>query len=372
MAGRAVSFALALALATPLAAQELPPPDTRAKAKPRAKTETPRGTGGGAAGGASQSAAPILLLSTDLPCTLTLNGEPLATLRAKEIRRVAVAVGQHLLAATSSDGRLRWQKIVDAKPGQQVVQIELATAGSVFSVEEFDKAMAGVWLGISDLKVAGEYCSSILTRAWGFHNQSLSTALHTAHEYLKRQVEEISKMSPSDPDRKRMREDVQRVAADADKYIELMTKSVADAQKANSWQGEPSNMFAQARALEPGITFPAPALAVLRESRAFVAALAPDRRPQLGLPKDQRDFEFGARYYQSTPTLIAVVVKNGLADKAGFKAGDRLISVDGQPIASVWELKLAMSARQGKKMRVLFEREGKQEERQLSVPNALP
>ncbi len=368
----AVSIALVSCAAF---AQELPPPDTRTKPKPRPKTEEkkpPAPAASGPAAAAPAAAAPVLLLTSDLPCSLTLNGEPLATLPAKDIRRVTVSPGQHLLVATSSDGRLRWQKVVDAKPGQQVVQIELATAGAVFSTDDFDRAMAGVWLGTSDVKTAGAYATSILSRAWGFHNHSLSTALHTAHQYLKRQVEELAKMAPSDPARKRMSEDVQRIAQDADKYIELMTKSVADAQKANSWQGEPSNLFAQARALEPGIAYPADALTTLKASKAFVDELPPDRRAELGLPGDPRDFNLGARYYQSTPALLAVVPKGSLADKLGFRAGDRLVTIDGSPQASVWNLKLAMRARAGRKLAVLVEREGKQETKELSVPASLP
>jgi hypothetical protein len=373
--GREVGTAAVLLFACLASAQELPPPDTRTKPRPRPKVEEKKpGAPAGAAGSpaAAPAAAPVLLLTSDLPCSLTLNGEPLATLPAKEIRRVNVAAGQHLLVATSSDGRLRWEKVVDAKPGQQVVQIELATAGAVFSTDDFDRAMAGVWLGTSDVKVAGEYATSILSRAWGFHNHSLSTALHTAHQYLKRQVEELAKMAPADPGRKRMSEDVQRIAQDADKYIELMTKSVADAQKANSWQGEPSNLFGQARALEPGIAFPDSALGTLRASKAFVEALPPDRRAELGLPGDPRDFNLGARYYQSTPALLAVVPKGSLADKLGFRAGDRLVTIDGAPAASVWSLKLAMRARSGRKLPVVIEREGKQERRELAVPATLP
>ncbi len=355
-------------------AQELPPPDTRTKPRPRPKVEEkkPVNPAAPSASAPAAAAAPVLMLTSDLPCSLTLNGEPLATLPAKEIRRVTVAAGQHLLVATSSDGRLRWQKVVDAKPGQQVVQIELATAGAVFSTDDFDRSMAGVWLGTADVKTAGEYATSILGRSWGFHNHSLSTALHTAHQYLKRQIEELAKMAPSDPARKRMSEDVQRITQDADKYIELMTKSVADAQKANSWQGEPANLFAQARALEPGIAFPPDALGTLRASKAFVEALPPDRRAELGLPGDPRDFNLGARYYQSTPSLIAVVPKGSLADKLGFKAGDRIVTIDGSPQASVWNLKLAMRARTGRKLPLVVEREGKQEAKELAVPGSLP
>jgi S1-C subfamily serine protease len=92
----------------------------------------------------------------------------------------------------------------------------------------------------------------------------------------------------------------------------------------------------------------------------------------MGLSNDPRDVRLGADYYQSTPTMLAVVDKGGLADKMGFKAGDRIISVSGQPIASIWDFKLMLRANAGKKLSVLVERKGKQETVGASVPSQLP
>jgi hypothetical protein len=376
--------ALALAfgfvtLAPGAGAQELPPPDVKTKPKPRPKPPEEKekkgegqtgGSGGG--GGGQQQAPPVLLLSNDLACTVSVDGERVATLRAKELRKVNVSAGQHLLAAVSDDGKLRWQKVVDAKAGQQVVEINLASAGAIYSTEDFDRQMARIWMGVSDLKVAGEYAASILDRAWGFHNQNLATALHTAHEYLKQQIEDLKKIVPNDPARKRMSEDVLKIAAAADKYIDLMTKAITEAQKANSWMGSPNDMYSQAKALVPGIVFPSDALETLKASKAFQEGIPLDRRPELGMAGDPRDFHLGAGYYQSTPNMLAVVAKNSLADDMGFKAGDRLISVNGQNVGSLWDLKLAMRSNAGKKIRVLFDREGKREDREMKVPSALP
>lgn len=372
----ALAFGL-VALAPGAGAQELPPPDVKTKPKPRPRPpEEKERRGGGEAGqgggAGQQQAPPVLLLSNDLACTVSVDGERVATLRAKELRRVNVTPGQHLLAAVSDDGKLRWQKVVDAKAGQQVVEINLASAGAIYSSEDFDRQMARIWMGVSDLKVAGEYAASILDKAWGFHNQSLATALHTSHEYLKQQIEDLKKIIPTDPARKRMSEDVLKIAASADKYIDLMTKAITEAQKANSWMGSPNDMYSQAKALEPTIVFPSDALATLKASKAFQEGLPVDRRPELGLAGDARDFHLGAKCYQSTPNMLAVVAKNSLADDLGFKAGDRLIAVNGQNVGSVWELKLAMRSNAGKKIRVLFDREGKREDREMKVPSALP
>ena len=221
-------------------------------------------------------------------------------------------------------------------------------------------------MGIADLNVAGAYAAAILTKSWGFHNQSLSTALHTAHAYLKVQIDEIGKMAPNDPDRKKMSEELTRVALTADKYIELMTKAISDAQKANSWQGEPGNLYAQARALEPSLVFPAAALGTMKASAAFKSELPVDRQVELGIATDARDFNLGALYYQSSPTILAVVTKGGAAEKMGFKSGDRILSVNGQPIASIWEFKLGLRSA-GRKAKVVCEREGRQQEREVGI-----
>jgi C-terminal processing protease CtpA/Prc len=261
--------------------------------------------------------------------------------------------------------------VVDAKPGQQVVEISLATAGTLYSDEDFDRTVAGAWLGVSDLKVAAAYASSILNRAWGFHDQTLSTALHTAHTYLQDQIEDLKKITPSDAERKRIAEEVLQIAPNADKYIDLMTKAISEAQKANSWMGNPADMYAQARALETTITFPPDAVTFMTKSKSFKEALPVDRQVALGLATDPREFNLGAEYYQSTPNVIAVVVKGGLADDLGFKAGDRLVSASGQPVKSVWDLKLALRANAGKTVQVVLERQGKQQQRDVKVPAQL-
>src|SRR5262249_27479085 len=160
----------------------------------------------------------------------------------------------------------------------------------------------------------GTYASSILGRAWGFHNQTLSTALHTAHTYLKSQIEDLKKIVPSDAGRKRMAEEVLQIAPNADKYIDLMTKAISKAPASTSVMGKASDMYAQARDREPTIVFPSDAIDLMKKSDSFKEALPIDRQVTLGLASDPRDFNLGAEYYQSTPSVLAVVVKGGPAD----------------------------------------------------------
>jgi hypothetical protein len=372
----AVVFAF-LVPVLPAAGQEPPPPEVKTPPKTGPKGgkggsggRTEGGSGGG--GGASQGQASVLLLVTDLACVVAVDSERVATLRAGEDRKVAVSPGQHLLTATSDNGRLQWKKVVDAKAGQTVVEINLAGGATIFSTEDFDRKMAQVWIGIDDLNVAAVYAEKALDKSWGFQNQYLSAALHTSHEYLKQQIEDLKKIVPSDTARKRMSEDVLKIAGAADKYIDLMTKAITEAQKANSWMGTPADMYSQARALKATIVFPPDALATLKTSKAFAEPVPADRRKEAGLGGDPRDFNFGVKYYHSEPKMLAVVVKGAMASDMGFKDGDRVVSVNGQNVASVWDLKLAIRANVGKKLRVVFEREGKQQDREVKVPSALP
>jgi hypothetical protein len=368
-----VVLALSSFLAPPATAQELPPPEAPSrKPTPRPQRRPPADKPAAQSPQQQAPASASLLLSTDLACTVTIDGKQTLRLGANATQSATVSVGQHLLSAVSEDGRLKWEKIVETKgAGQQtVVKIELRDAAGT-RPEDFDRAAARVWLAVSDLKVAGAYAASILDKAWGFHNQDLSTALYTAHEFLKREMEEFKKFTTNDPVRKRFLDDMVVLAATAEKYVDLLTKGISAAQQANSWMGEPANMYAQARALERTMVLPTEALDTLRASQAFKDALPVDRQVDAGLSKDPRDFDLGAQYYASTPRMLAVVEKNGLADDLDFKAGDILVSVGGRPASSVWDLKLAMRQNAGRKLPVVFEREGRPQTREIKVPSNL-
>ncbi|HKC12594.1 MAG TPA: PDZ domain-containing protein [Vicinamibacteria bacterium] len=299
-----------------------------------------------------------------------MDGKSVGGLKANDEvpKNVGVTVGPHKIVALSSDGKLRWQETREVKAGPQAVLIRSKDAKAVYSAEDFDRLAARVWIGIADLKLAGEYAASILDKSWGFHDQNLALALHTAHEYLKQQVEDLKTMDPPESARKRMVESVLKIAAATDKYIDLMSKAITEAQKTNSWMGTPNDLYSQARALEPTLVLPPEALAVLKTSTSFTEAVPLEHRQELGLAADARDFDLGAKSFQSTPNMLAVVTKGGLAHELGFRAGDRLVSANGQPVSSIWDLKLVMNANMAKKIRVVFEREGKREVHEIKIP----
>jgi putative serine protease PepD len=65
------------------------------------------------------------------------------------------------------------------------------------------------------------------------------------------------------------------------------------------------------------------------------------------------------------------VDKGGVADALGLKPGDRVLSVDGKPVKSGWDLKVALRASAGKPVQLELERESKRETKKGTVPAAL-
>jgi hypothetical protein len=365
---------VALVLATaavglgPALAQDLPPPDVKVKRKPEAGKGR---SSGKAATGESRPAAAAedvsLLLSSETPCSVTIDGEPAGSVTARGLKKIAISMGQHVIVAKSDDGKRQWEQIVEAKgKGQIVVKIDFAT-GSIATKEEFDRRAAAVWVAMSDVQVAAEFAKAVLGRSFGFHNQDVSTTIFAAHQSLKREIEAFSAAQTMDPGRKLVAEDLNRAGGLVDQYVDLVTKAIAAAQQANSWSGEPSRLYSQGAALLPGIEWSAATWRVLRPSQAFIGALPPDEQARLGLAKPSAGFDLGAQALSSEPNFLVLVRKDGLADALGFKAGDRLYSVK-----SLWELKLQMVQYAGKRLNVEVERKGKREIREIRVPPSFP
>lgn len=90
--------------------------------------------GAGGAVGQTKQAGPggkraALIIASDVPCTVRLDGETVAELQPDAPAKLLVVPGQYLLAAVSADGQ-RWSKAVTVKGPKTVIKIEfvLATA----------------------------------------------------------------------------------------------------------------------------------------------------------------------------------------------------------------------------------------------------
>jgi hypothetical protein len=316
--------------------------------------------------------ASTLLIDADMNCTVTIDGKSTYKIKANSPSEITLAPGEHLLKAVSEDNRRKLEQVVKAAAGQTVVPLKLLTAAASTAPEDFDRAAAKVWTALTDLKVMGGFIEPLWKKSFFFHDRGITAAFHTVGQFLTRETDEFKKYVPNDSGRQRVFDELNKLTPQGTKYVELVTQAITAAQSANSTMGEPTNTFGQAQAMLAALSVGDEISKTMKDSQAFRDALAPDVRLRFGLPPDPRDFRLGADYAQSVPQMIAVVEKNGLAENMGFKPGDRVLSVNGRPMNSLWDFKMAIKESTGRKLTIVFEREGKQQNKEVKAPSTLP
>jgi regulator of sigma E protease len=86
------------------------------------------------------------------------------------------------------------------------------------------------------------------------------------------------------------------------------------------------------------------------------------RRPAL------REIQIGPRLVPG----VGFVIRNGIAEKAGFQSGDLITTVNGQPIYNLDEIGPLVDANRGKSLAVIVERNGAEVALTLPLPPATP
>jgi hypothetical protein len=360
----AIAATLCLFSLTSVQGQDVPPPETLKK-KP---VERPKPTGRSAP--APPRATPeetTFLFTSEIDCSVTVDGESVGSLPARGLKKAPVSIGQHVVVARSDDGKRQWEQIVEAKgKGQIIVKIDFA-AGGLVTKEEFDRRAAGVRKAMADIAVAAAFARDALGHSFGFHNQEVSTTIFSAQQSLKTQMEAFRAVQTNDSARKRAAEDLDRAATVAEQYVDIATKAIAAAQSANSWAGEPSRTYSQATAMLTGTRWSAGTWQLFRVSQAFVEALPPEEQARLGFSHQLAAFDLGAQALYVEPRRIVSVSKGGLADDLGLKAGDRLVI-----LKSLWDLKAELAQATGQRLDVEIERKGRREVLSMRVPTTFP
>lgn len=277
-------------------------------------------------------------------------------------------IGIGALLVLLSCGQLSTAVAQDLPPPDVRGSSKKGRAGGSGGPAEFDRRAAEYYVALGDVKLASEYAEVVLRKSFGFNDQSVSTALHSTHERVKLVRARVG--AGSDAPRRQVAAEIVRSATAADRYVELVTKSIASAQSKSSWAGEPNDLFAQAVAVAGGLALSGEAVRILKASATFGAALPPGERARLGLLKDSSGLDLGVGVLSAEPATLFLVRKDGLGDKLGFESGDRILSVGGRTVASVWELQQALVASAGQKIEVVVERKGKEKKRKISVPTA--
>jgi sulfatase modifying factor 1 len=78
---------------------------------------------------AAEPATAVLILLSDAPCSVSVDGTGVADVSADQPLRLELAEGEYVLSAVASDGR-RWSKILRLEGPKTIVPIEFAAGGS--------------------------------------------------------------------------------------------------------------------------------------------------------------------------------------------------------------------------------------------------
>jgi membrane-associated protease RseP (regulator of RpoE activity) len=313
-----------------------------------------------------------LLVSTDLPCDVSIDFKKMATLPAGGHTTLDVEPGERVVSAVTPAGAA-WKKTVKVGNEQSVVDIVLAGVPVPASAAQFDQAAAALVAGLANVRGAGGHVAWVLEKkAFGFHDVQLTVPLQLAATSLKRELDKAQALQPPDDGRRRARDELARAAGEAAHHAALLTEAVTTAQQQNTAQGPAAQQRAQALALVPLMAPEAAALSALQGSEDFRKALPRDRWSEGGLPADPQDFRLGADYDGDRPPRLGALARGGLAESLGLRPGDRVLSVDGRALQNAWDLKLALRAAAGRTAQLEVEREGKRDTRKVAVPATLP
>ena len=110
----------------------------------------------------AQSSA-SLLVTTDTACDWKLDGQPQGRLNVDDAKVIKTTAGEHLLQATSADGKLKWQgTITTDSSAQKLVKIPLSDTAPTWT----DPAAGLMWTKTDngsdvDWNQASNYCANL-------------------------------------------------------------------------------------------------------------------------------------------------------------------------------------------------------------------
>lgn len=309
-----------------------------------------------------------VLLATDLACEVSVDYKKVATLPAGGHTTIELPPGESLISAVAASGAAWKQKV---KVGSERLVVEIVLAGIVppAAAADFDRAAAPVVAALLDLKADAGYVAYVLEKkAWGFHDVQLTVPLQRAQATLKRAQDRLAGLAAPDEERRRAQAEITRAAGEAAQGATLLTEAVTTAQQENSSLGKSAQTRGQGLAHLSMSTPEAAALAALVSSEPFRQALPTDRWAEAGLTPHALDVRLGAEYDGDSPPRLGAVAAGGLAATLGLRPGDRVMAIEGQPMATGWALKQALHTAAGKTVEIDVEHEGKRDKRRVAVP----
>lgn len=193
-----------------------------------------------------------VLVSSDAACSLSVDFKPVATLAAGGRTELKLAPGEHLLEASTPDGR-SWKEKVKVGGDQIIVEVKLGAPAATPAVYDAQAARACGALGA--LRAAGrELEASLRSSGFKFHKAD-SAAVSTAAVTWTRELEALRALG-TPAERARVTADLSRVDADVREYADLLVKALETAQKDNTIMGGATTLRGKAQARREQIKLP--------------------------------------------------------------------------------------------------------------------
>ncbi len=235
-----------------------------------------------------------------------------------------------------------------------------------------DKRLGDSFVTLSDTLTALQVMDGLLRRDGGTgYIAGVPPFLYTLQRALTSEVVDLSALPSADPEREKARVEVERRVGAALDSVGLLIQAVRVAQGEGGWYGLPDDLVAQSVARLPEFTIPYPAGVKLLVQSAGFQAVVP-KASALGMPEDATGFRLGAACWVRSPLNLAWVTKDTLADKMGLRTGDTLLSAGDQVPKSLLDLKAAIKANAGGRLKLAVMRGDKRKEWEASVPRELP
>jgi hypothetical protein len=206
-----------------------------------------------------------LLLTAEAACALSVDFKPWGPLAAGARTELKLPPGEHMLEASTPDGR-SWKEKVKVGSDQMIVEVKLSQP--VATLAQYDAQAARVYGALQALKAAGRDLDEILKKKNFKFDKADSAAVSTAAAAWVRDLG-VLKSLVAPPPRTRVTEDLAGLDPYVREYADLIEKALETAQKNYSVLGEATRLRGQAQARAELLQLPAETLALLQASPEF-------------------------------------------------------------------------------------------------------
>ncbi|RYD84162.1 MAG: trypsin-like serine protease [Verrucomicrobiaceae bacterium] len=210
---------------------------------------------------------------------------------------------------------------------------------------------------------------TIVAKKGGFKD-GVPPYLYSLQTSLSEQNDLLSSQATADPIRQGALSALKKAIQTEQKALRLLIESIQSAQSSGGWTPRANDLLSQALAASSGQT----ASTSLDEFLKLPEVIS---RLPLGMKEaispDTAGFKLGVGFPSADSLLLLIVAPKSFAERLGFRSGDRILSIDNKIPADLTEVKEAIKAALGKKLKAKVRRiDGKEQLLDLNVPKEVP